>query len=148
MSFCTNFPMISIISCLMCGVICSVLKKRPAKYLTYCLLIVLIGLSFGVLGYTLTIDGQFIYQMGHFGAPFGNELRAGILEAVLTIFFCIIMFFSVLAGERHIFEDLLFPAQYPHFLPVPVVPAGVSRLEYAARHDRPDRRFDARDAGT
>ncbi len=98
--------MFSIIACLMCGVICSVLKKKQARYLTYCLLVALILLSAGVLRYTLEIDGSFIYMMGHFGAPFGNELRAGVLEGVLAVFFSIIMFFSVLAGEKHIFEDV------------------------------------------
>ncbi len=106
MEFCTNFPMFSIIACLMCGVVCSVLKKNPARYLTYTLLTVLLILSSGVLAYTLKIDGCFIYRMGHFGAPFGNELRAGVLEGVLAVFFSVIMFLSVLAGEKHIFEDV------------------------------------------
>lgn len=106
MEFFTNFPMFSIIICLMSGVICSVLKKKAAKRLTYVVLVILIALSAGVLAYTLKIDGAFVYQMGHFGAPFGNELRAGILEGVLAVFFSIIMFLSVLAGEKHIFQDV------------------------------------------
>ena len=106
MKFCTNFPMFSIIACLMCGVICSVLGKKAARCLTYGLLAFLIALSGGVLAYALKIDGEFIYRMGHFGAPFGNELRAGVLEGVLAIFFSVIMFFSVLAGEKHIDQDV------------------------------------------
>ena len=106
MDLCTNFPMFSIILCLMCGVVCSVLKKNMARYVTYGLLTVLVVLSAAVLGYTVSIDGSFIYQMGHFGAPFGNELRAGVLEGVFTVFFSVIMYLSVIAGEKHIYEDV------------------------------------------
>ncbi len=106
MDFCTNFPMFSIILCLMCGVVCSVLKKNMARYVTYGLLSVLVISSAAVLGYTVHIDGSFIYQMGHFGAPFGNELRAGVLEGVLAVFFSVIMYLSVIAGEKHIYEDV------------------------------------------
>ncbi len=98
--------MFSIIACLMCGVICSVLKKDKARYLTYGLLILLIALSVSVLAFTLEINSPFVYRMGHFGAPFGNELRAGVLEGVLAAFFSVIMFLSVLAGEKHIYEDV------------------------------------------
>ncbi|MCR5824749.1 MAG: sodium:proton antiporter [Lachnospiraceae bacterium] len=106
MAFPTNFPMISIISCLMCGVVCSILKKDKARYVTYGLMILLLILSGGVLSYTISVDSEFIYQMGHFGAPFGNELRAGVLEGVLAIFFTVIMFLSIIAGEKHIYEDV------------------------------------------
>ena len=98
--------MFSIILCLMGGVICSVLKKRPARFLTYTILVILIFLSSCVLAYTLSTGKAFVYMMGHFGAPFGNELRAGVLEGILAVFFSIIMFLSVLAGEKHIDEDV------------------------------------------
>ncbi|MFR6589921.1 MAG: hypothetical protein ACLURV_07070 [Gallintestinimicrobium sp.] len=36
--------------------------------------------------------------MGHFPAPWGNEIRVGVLEAVMAVFFCLIMLLSMLGG--------------------------------------------------
>jgi multicomponent Na+:H+ antiporter subunit D len=44
--------------------------------------------------------------MGHFPAPFGNEIRIGILEALLAFAFSFIMLLSLLAGMKHIFHDV------------------------------------------
>ena len=38
--------------------------------------------------------------MGHFPAPWGNEIRVGVLEAVMAVFFCLIMLLSMLGGMR------------------------------------------------
>ena len=39
-------------------------------------------------------------MMGHFPAPWGNELRVGVLEAGMALFFCIIMLLSLLGGRK------------------------------------------------
>lgn len=46
--------------------------------------------------------GSFHYALGAFGAPVGNELRAGELEAVLAVAFCLILFLCVLGGYQRI----------------------------------------------
>ena len=46
--------------------------------------------------------GSFRYALGAFGAPVGNELRAGELEAVLAVAFCLILFLCVLGGYQRI----------------------------------------------
>ena len=44
--------------------------------------------------------------MGEFPAPWGNEIRAGILEALLALLFLVVMLCSVLGGARFIDIDI------------------------------------------
>lgn len=41
-------------------------------------------------------------MMGHFPAPWGNEIRAGQLEAVTALFFSLIMLLSLLGGLKRL----------------------------------------------
>ena len=105
MNIIQNFPLFNIVMCLMGGVICSVLKAKPAKCLSMAL-IALAGVMNGCVLWYAAKYGQYTYMMGHFPAPWGNEIRVGVLEAVLALFFCIIMFLSVLGGEHYITIDI------------------------------------------
>jgi multicomponent Na+:H+ antiporter subunit D len=44
--------------------------------------------------------------MGHFSAPWGNEIRIGVLEAAMAVFFCIIMLLSMLGGIQEREKEL------------------------------------------
>ena len=68
-----------------------------------CVLIVLVSC---VLGYTISTGAAFTYVMGEFPAPWGNEIRAGILEALLALLFLVVMLCSVLGGARFIDIDI------------------------------------------
>ncbi len=102
MDFFRNFPFFSIVLCLMSGVICSVLKWKAARKYTYIVNFVLAVFSALTLVYTCSINSSFVYKMGHFPAPWGNEIRAGKLEGILALFFCVIMLLSLFAGEKHV----------------------------------------------
>ncbi|MCQ2506108.1 MAG: sodium:proton antiporter [Lachnospiraceae bacterium] len=106
MDFIKNFPFFSIIICLVSGVLTSVLKKKAARYLTYTALFVLFVLSSLVLFYTIQTGDYYVYRMGHYFAPWGNEIRIGVLEGIFAVFFCIVMLLSIVAGEKHIDEDV------------------------------------------
>lgn len=57
----------------------------------------------GVLLYELAGSGtSFCYRLGEFGAPFGNELRAGPLEALMALTFCLVLLLSLLGGYKRI----------------------------------------------
>ena len=43
---------------------------------------------------------SYTYMMGHFPAPWGNEIRAGVLEAGMALFFCVIMLLSMMGGTE------------------------------------------------
>ena len=101
-----NFPLLTIVLSLFSGVLCTILKEKKAKYYTLiyeCFLIVLVAC---VLWYTNRTGESFTYTMGEFPAPWGNEIRAGTLEATLALFFLIIIFCSVLAGWKFLVMDV------------------------------------------
>lgn len=59
-----------------------------------------------LLQYLLSTGESFVYWMGHFPAPWGNEIRAGILEAAMALFFCIIMLLSMWGGRKKLDEEV------------------------------------------
>ena len=105
MDFIRNFPFFSIILAMFCGILSSVLKGKWARHLCLFMIITVMVLSGAVLWYTAK-TGSFTYMMGHFPAPWGNEIRAGVLEALTATFFAVIMFLSLLGGMKHIFADV------------------------------------------
>ena len=96
MDFCRNFPFISIILSLICAVITFLLKGSAAKRLTVCLNLSCIILSLGTLARNLML-GEFTFMMGHYPAPWGNEIRAGIIEPLYAAIFTTVLLLSVLA---------------------------------------------------
>lgn len=106
MTFVQNFPFISIILSMFTGVLCAVLKPKTAR--TLCLSVVTaIGvMSAAVLAFTLQTGESYVYMMGHFPAPFGNEIRIGVFEALMACFFSLVLLLSLLGGLKHIFHDV------------------------------------------
>ena len=101
-----NFPMMTVILSLFSGSLCFVLKGRTARYYTLFYEVFLLIVCSAILWYTVTTGTAVTYPMGEFPAPWGNELRAGILEALLAVLFMVIMIVSLLAGYRYIDTDL------------------------------------------
>lgn len=101
-----NFPAISILLCLFAGIITSGLKEKAARRLNLVLILVVTVLSAGTLVYTLQTGEAFVYVMGKFPAPWGNEIRAGVLEALMALFFCIIMLLSLCGGRKKLAEEV------------------------------------------
>lgn len=105
MAFVQNLPFFSIILSLSGGVVCSVLKEKKAR--NYCLFVLAVILLFSMctLGYVLSTGSAYNYMMGHFPAPWGNEIRVGVLECLMAVVFSAVMILSLLGGMHHIFED-------------------------------------------
>lgn len=100
MDFVQNFPFISIILTLFSGPLCSVLNGRQARRVNTAVIVADGIMSFMVLAYVVVAGQPFVYRMGHFSAPWGNEIRAGILEAFMAGFFCVIMLLCMMGGIR------------------------------------------------
>lgn len=49
---------------------------------------------------------SFTYMMGHFPAPWGNELKAGPLEALLALIFSVVMLLSMTGGAADLERDV------------------------------------------
>ncbi len=106
MDFITNFPLFTIVLSLFSGALCFMLKAKAAKTYTVCFEILLLTLNICVLAYTLKTGASFTYTMGEFPAPWGNEIRAGVLEAFMAVSFVTILLCSVLAGYRFVLIDM------------------------------------------
>lgn len=106
MDFVQNFPAVSILLCLFAGIISSGLKDRAAKYVNTALILVVTFLSACTLSYVINTGEAFVYVMGKFPAPWGNEIRAGILEAFMALFFCIIMLLSMWGGRKKLGDEV------------------------------------------
>ena len=87
MDFVRNFPLFSIVLSLFSGVLCTMLDGKKAERYTTVYELFLIALNGAVLRYVLQTGEPFTYVMGEFPAPWGNEIRAGVLEAMLGLFF-------------------------------------------------------------
>lgn len=73
-----NFPFISIILSLFTGILCAAVKPKKAMGICFFNLIVCFVLSLATLIYCINNGDYYVYMMGHFPAPFGNEIRVGV----------------------------------------------------------------------
>ncbi|MDO4803933.1 MAG: proton-conducting transporter membrane subunit [Lachnospiraceae bacterium] len=101
-----NFPLFAIVLSLFSGVLCTMLKGKTAKYYTLIFECVLILMATCLLWYTVRMGESFTYTMGEFPAPWGNEIRAGTLEATFALAFLIIIFCSVMGGWKFLVQDV------------------------------------------
>ena len=105
MLFVVNFPLFTIVLSLFSGALCFMLPGKAARRYTMCYEAFLTVLCLWILQYTY-LNGAFTYVMGEFPAPWGNEIRAGVLEATTALIFMIIMLTAVFCGYRFIEKDL------------------------------------------
>ena len=96
-----NVPFFSIMLSMFSGTVSSVLPGRAARLLNTLMLSIVSAMSAWLLLYMMSYEqGSYIYMMGHFPAPWGNELRIGVLEAGMALFFSIIMLLSLLGARK------------------------------------------------
>jgi len=130
MDFICNFPFFSIVLCLLSAVICSVLSGKAARALTLTVECVLVCLSAAVLVYTVNTGASFTYAMGHFSAPWGNELRAGALEGLLATVFTAVMLSSVMGGVVYIRRDTTEKKRNLYYVLLNLMAAAILALVY------------------
>ena len=106
MDFIRNFPMFSVVLSLFSGVLCTMLSGKKARIYTILYECVLAVMAISVLRYTVVTGEAFTYVMGEFPAPWGNELRAGTLEASIAVLFIAVMLCAVLAGQHYVRKDI------------------------------------------
>ncbi len=96
-----NIPLFSIILCLLSAAACTVLPSRGARILGRSALVLCAAAASALLGILLSSGAPaFPYRMGHFPAPWGNEIRCGALEALMAAFFPAVMACCLAAGAR------------------------------------------------
>ena len=106
MQFVQNFPFFSILLTLMGAVASSVMSGKRARHTTLLLMAANLAFTVSVMIYTLQTGDSYAYKMGHFPAPWGNEIRVGVLETVSLTVFLLVMLFSFLGGMRRSEKDI------------------------------------------
>ena len=106
MEFIRNIPLFAIIVSLFSGPLCFLLGGKAAKRYTFCLELFLIAGFTALFVYILKTGEAFTYVMGEFPAPWGNEIRAGILEGVMALLFLLVLFCSVYGGSSFVEQDI------------------------------------------
>ncbi|MBS6397444.1 MAG: sodium:proton antiporter [Clostridiales bacterium] len=106
MSFVQNFPCFSIVLCMVAGILSTPMKGKNAKRMTMAVVTLVALMSAATLFYVMSAGSSYIYTMGKYPAPWGNELRVGVLEAMLALVFALVMLFSLAGGMDHVFKDV------------------------------------------
>lgn len=106
MAFIQNFPFFSIIIAMFSGILSSVLSGKKARTLSLAAIAVTTVMSGTVLLFCMQTGESYTYMMGHFPAPWGNEIRIGVLEGLTALIFGVVMLLSVIGGMDHIFMDV------------------------------------------
>ncbi len=130
MEFIRNLPFIGIFLCMSTGVINSVLDGKWAKKVSFTVITANLVMSILVLYYAWQTKQSYIYVMGHHPAPWGNEIRFGILEGSFATFFCLIMLLSVLGGVKRLEEDISEKRSNLYYVLVNLLMAAILALTY------------------
>lgn len=111
-----HIPFLSIFISLIAAILIPLFRnKKIARIITIFSITAIIALSAILIFYLYNYDvGFFTYQLGHYPAPWGNELRAGLFEAIMSLTFGIIMLLSILGGSKAIEEDIR-TSKIPYF---------------------------------
>ncbi len=130
MEFVQNFPCFSIILCLFAGIISSGFKDKAALRINTGLLMIVTFLNGATLLYTLETGESFVYVMGKFPAPWGNEIRAGVLEALTALIYCVIMLLSLLGGRHKLLEEVEAGKTYLYYVLTDLLLSSLLALVY------------------
>ena len=107
MEFVQNVPFFSIMISMFSGIVSSVLSGKNARRLNTVMIAAVSVMSLWLLAFFVQSDiGSYTFMMGHFPAPWGNEIRAGALEAGMALFVSIVMLLSMLGGRKKLFDEV------------------------------------------
>ena len=128
--FTYNVPFFSIFLALLSAVSVPFLKNgEQALRMIRVVQAVVAALSAALLAHLWSGD-SFTFMMGHFPAPWGNELRAGPLEALLALAFSLVMFLSLTGGAEDIRRDIREERQGQYCLLMQLLYAALLAMVY------------------
>jgi len=101
-----SIPFACILLSLVSAAVVTILKPNISRIWSVAVLAVLTVLNaFLVVKYQLGAE-VYTYSMGHYTAPWGNELRVGMLEALTGFFFSVILLLSLVGGIKKLPEHI------------------------------------------
>ncbi len=111
-----NIPFFSIFLAIFGGIVTPILGNGKTAQKVNLVIVTVIGiLSAVLLVHLWQREESFTFMMGRFPAPWGNELRAGPLEALLALCFCLVMALTLTGGSRFLQKDVLPEKQNLYF---------------------------------
>ncbi len=93
-----NIPFFCILLSLASAAFTSVLPQKHARRTVFIVISAVVVMSIILIVKIIPYGTSYTYMMGHYPAPWGNEIRAGVLEAVVALVFSLIMLFSLCGG--------------------------------------------------
>ena len=102
-----NLPFAMILLPLASASLTSVLRSKAARRTAITVTALVTVMAAVFLEYMRHYGQSYTYMMGHFPAPWGNEIRAGMLEAAVALCFAAVMLCSVLGGLKSLERDIL-----------------------------------------
>ena len=107
MPFLWNVPFLCVFLTMVTAILLSVVPgAKLSYYLTLGVSILSTVLTFAFLLRIVQDDCSFAFTMGKFPAPFGNEIKAGPLQALLVTVFSAVMSLALIGGRTELFEDV------------------------------------------
>ncbi len=106
MPFVANFPFFCILLTMAGGVISSILKGKHAYYLNLFIAVLCTIMNISLLIYMTQTPEMISYLMGHFPAPWGNEIRFGPIEALIGTVLSIVMLLIIFAEKERVFLNV------------------------------------------
>ncbi|WP_317853852.1 complex I subunit 5 family protein [Chakrabartyella piscis] len=112
-----NLPFFSIFIAMFAILLTAMFRTaKMAKRIHMTMMCIVVILS-AILTYHMAVAPEtFTFTMGHYPAPWGNELTAGPLEALMALVFGTVMLLSVMGGWVFIEKDVLQEKQYLYYI--------------------------------
>ena len=101
-----NIPFACVLIPLFGAAVGSVLPRRAARAWAAFLITAVTALSGWFAAEMTGFGGAYAYPMGHFPAPWGNELRAGPLEALMGLMFSALTLLCLVGGGKRLEQDI------------------------------------------
>lgn len=130
MAFVQNVPFFSIVGAMVCAFTASILPRKGARWLSVGLAAIETTLNLWLMIFALQSGDSYTYMMGHFPAPWGNELRAGVLEALMAVCFSAILLMSLLGGLHKVLTQVSKGKQSLYYVMLCLVQAAMMALIY------------------
>ncbi|MCQ2438334.1 MAG: sodium:proton antiporter [Oscillospiraceae bacterium] len=101
-----SLPLFCIVACLLCSAISAALSGKAARRLTLTLCLFVFA-ACALLCVRNSAEGVSVeFRMGHYPAPWGNEIRFGVLEPLLSACFALVIFLSLSGGRLPLERDI------------------------------------------
>ena len=125
-----NIPLWCVIASLLTSAVCSVLPERAARRLSLSVVLASTALQACLLANLIPYGESYVYTMGHFSAPWGNEFRAGVLEALSALSLEVILLLSLVGGLTRIREQVASDRQNLYWTVIALVQTALLAMIY------------------